>query len=698
MPAHNLSHNGKTEYVICLSREAAEPERFAAGELSDHLNQVTGADFKIISETDSSTAPKIVVGPGSLLDKDEVDNPGAEEFIIKTVGSDLHFIGGRPRGTLYAVYHFLDHIIGIRWWAPGAAYIPAKPDLPIEELDLKERPFFQYRDPYITTAWDKEWAVRSRLNGCAKPDAARGGYVSYGNSFVHTFDYFIPWKEHFDAHPDWFSFFNGKRIKDYNQLCLTNPEVLDFMTKQVLEELRKNPDVDIVSVSQNDNEFYCQCPACSKVAEEEGSEAGLMLRFVNSVAEAVEKEFPNVLVDTLAYQYTRRPPKHTRPRKNVIVRLCSIECSFSKPLTDPQNAKFADDMRGWSKVAPNIYVWDYVTNFRNYFRPHPNLRVLGPNLRFFAENSTRGVFEQGSSCSNSGEMEELRAWLLSRLLWDPYQDDNALTNEFLSGYYGKAAPFIRGYLDLIHDTVEKSDYYMDCFSGDPAPFVDPEVMSKAEELFALAESAVQAQPDILNRVKRAHMPVQCMWLMNYQPWAENAPQKYPHPKPFDQILADFTAQAEKDEVTLFSEKMPLKEFYVILKRKSENPAATASAVQADSCPSYAFDGNPETAWFAGSGNLNPQWIQIDRGKSAIMEAVRTDFINYYTQVTYKIEGSMDGMKWQTLVPERTSNEPSVYDIISSPIEARFVRTTVLSAYTGEAKRSVVVSNQEITVR
>ena len=73
------------------------------------------------------------------------------------------------------------------------------------------------------------------------------------------------------------------------------------------------------------------------VDAEEGARPDSLLRFVNAVAADIEDEFPDVAIDTLAYQYTRKPPRTSRPRPNVIVRLCSIECSFRVPLDVPGN-------------------------------------------------------------------------------------------------------------------------------------------------------------------------------------------------------------------------------------------------------------------------------------------------------------------------------------------------------------------------
>jgi hypothetical protein len=241
------------------------------------------------------------------------------------------------------------------------------------------------------------------------------------------------------------------------QLCLSNEEMRRELTRNALEWLRRDPAAGMISVAQNDCGGACQCPDCRRVVEEEGAESRLLIRFVNQVAADIEKEFPDTLVETLAYQYTRTPPKHPKPRGNVVVRLCTIECSFSQPLaTGPQNAALKADIDGWAAVAPRLYVWDYVTNFSNYLCPHPNFRVLAPNLRCFVDQNAIGLFEQGHAACSCNDFPELRAWLLAHLLGDPSRDDKALLAEFMRGYYGAAAEPLTRYLDLICDAVERN--------------------------------------------------------------------------------------------------------------------------------------------------------------------------------------------------------------------------------------------------
>ncbi len=113
--------------------------------------------------------------------------------------------------------------------------------------------------------------------------------------------------------------------------------------------------------------------------------------------------FPDKIISTLAYQYTRSAPKKVKPLPNVNIMLCSIECNRSMPIAkDPSSASFVKDIKDWTKLTGNILIWDYVVQFRNYISPFPNLRVLQPNLAFFADNGCRLMFQQGSGAGFVG--------------------------------------------------------------------------------------------------------------------------------------------------------------------------------------------------------------------------------------------------------------------------------------------------------
>jgi Domain of unknown function (DUF4838) len=558
-----IATRGRAEARIVIASGASETERFAAGELSLFLHIVTGGVFPI-SEDPGSAGGRLLVGQGAaLLGAPGMDLAGLapEEIVVRsTVGGDIVLAGGGPRGTLYAVYTFLEDVVGCRFWTGTASRMPRKPTLTVGGIDIRFKPPLEYREPYWYVAFDPVWAARNKTNGTrAGGDALRGGRQVY-EGFVHTFYSLIPPEKYFADHPDWFSEIEGKRTFKDAQLCLTNKDMRREFIKNLKEKLRANPEATIASVSQNDCFGNCTCPLCRAVDEEEGGPAGSLLRFVNAVAADVENEFPGLAVDTLAYQYTRKPPRLVRPRPNVIVRLCSIECSFAKPLDDPRNKAFFDDLDGWSKIAGRLYIWDYTTNFSHYIQPHPNYGVLAPNIRLFVGKNVRGVFEQGAYQSWGSEMAELRGWVLAKLLWDPNLDEDRLRQEFLAGYYGPAAGPMEAYLELLEAAVERTDDALGCYSPADAKFLSLDTLTRSWRLLEKARRKARRPAEYARRVRRAAMPVAYVVITRWDPLREEAlkaNKRWPWPGSRDELLKWFLQAARDEGVTMISEWQPL---------------------------------------------------------------------------------------------------------------------------------------------
>ncbi|MBX7166944.1 MAG: DUF4838 domain-containing protein [Pirellulales bacterium] len=511
-----LAADGKTSCKIHVAEGATVAEQHAANELALLLHEITGATFLVeqTSQPPAPDVPAILVGPGAcrdVADAQELARLGPEGYLLRRAGQRLCIVGGRPRGTLYGVYSFLEDELGCRWFTPEVAKIPHRERIVLGSLDRSFVPRFEYRATDYPNSRDGDWASRNKLNGThTSIDEARGGKISYG-AFVHTFNQILDPAQHFAEHPEYFSEVKGKRIDRRTQLCVTNPEVLRITIDAVRRWMRERPEATIFSVSQNDWFNYCTCAECSRVAAEEGSPIGPYLRYVNAVADAVRDEFPDKVVDTLAYQFTRKPPRLAVPRDNMIVRLCSIECCFSHPLApdspDRPNAAFAGDLVAWSKICQRLYIWDYVINYANCLMPFPNLRTIGPNLRFFANHGVRGVYEEANYFSQAGELAELRTWLIAKLLWNPDYDSERAIDEFLAGYYEEAAPALRKYIDLVHERAGQPRAHFRIFDSPPRSVFNREFIAQAEGLFAEALQSVRDKPLLSARVERASLSV-----------------------------------------------------------------------------------------------------------------------------------------------------------------------------------------------
>ncbi len=509
-----LVDKGRSAYRIVIPATAIPSEQYAAEELQRYLERMSGVKLPIVTDTEPAADREIVVGDTARKHLD-VAKLGTDGFSLRTVGEKLYIAGGKPRGTLFGVYGLLEDHLGVRWFTPDVEFVPHAATVTLPDLQETQVPTFDYRENYWgAVIRSPDFAARCRLNGgnYAFTDKHGGqGIVTY--PFVHSMDALIP-RELYDTHPEYFPQRRTPsqadvRVKGYVQRCLSNPEVLKLAIANVRKWIKARPDTTIISVSQNDTEFWCECPQCRALDDAEGSHMASLLKFVNAIAADIEHDYPNVRIDTLAYQYTRKPPKTIRPRKNVIIRLCSIECCFAHPLeTCPSraNADFRRDLAAWQPIAPALTVWDYVTNFSNYQQPFPNFDALQANLRYFAKAGVQGIFEEGNYNGVGGEMEPLRAYLLSKLLWNPEADVKRLTAQFLQGYYGQAAPAMARYLDAVQRPARKDGMHAYIFDPPTSPYLTETTLREAERCLDAAEKAAESD-EIHQRVLTARLPV-----------------------------------------------------------------------------------------------------------------------------------------------------------------------------------------------
>ncbi len=429
----------------------------------------------------------------------------------------------------------------------------------VPALDRVFVPALELRSTDYPNSRDADWAARNKLNGPQTAlDARRGGKISYG-PFVHTFNSILDPAQHFEKHPEYFSEVNGMRIREHTQLCLTNPEVLRIAIETVRRWMREQPEASIFSVSQNDWQNWCTCRECSRVIGEEGSPMGPYLRFVNAIAGALEEEFPGKSIDTLAYQFTRRPPEKTVPRPNVIVRLCSIECCFSHPLSspaaqDPRNAAFASDLRGWSEVSRRLYLWDYVIDYSHSLLPFPNLYVLRPNIDLFVRNGVKGIYEEANYFSKAGELAELRTWILAKTLWDPAYDTDRAIDEFLEGYYGEAAGPLRRLIDLLHGKARMEGIHFNINEGPRNALFSGDCVARGLGLLEEARKLAAGKPDLRRRVEAACLP---LWYVRItqllREVGEGGPRRDEARKDLEALFADFDRVAREHGVSHVSE-------------------------------------------------------------------------------------------------------------------------------------------------
>jgi hypothetical protein len=505
-------------WSVVSPTSASEAEIFAAKELQDFLKRSTNVDLPIIKES-AAKDQTIFVGYNKLCNRSGISNEDYEDEDFRIVVDVNHIIiaGGRPRGTIYGVYTFLENYLGIRFLTADDTYVPKIGNSHrIDDIDYKYHPPFVYRNVYdgeLIQYKDEKtnrFLTRLRINACVNGQLPEylGGSVPY-RLINHTFDGQLPINKYGTEHPEYYALIEGKRRNNTieTQPCLTNPEVLRIITGVVQEQIKEEPYIKNVSVSQNDNYFYCQCDKCAAIDRQQESSMGSLLQFVNKVADAVKQHHPGYMVGTLAYQYSRKPPKDIKPHDNVQIQVCSIECCSMHPISDltcPKNLEFCHDLESWCDICDNVFIWNYNTNFQDYLLPCPNLRVIGPNIKYFKSKGVKGVFMQGAYSTLAGELSDLRNYVTARILWNPNQDTDELIEEFLNLHYGKAAAPIKGYITFLHDKACSSGKHTNCFGSAKDYAIDDEIIQYGKRAFD--EALVLSENEtIRERVEKASL-------------------------------------------------------------------------------------------------------------------------------------------------------------------------------------------------
>ena len=516
--ANWLFRDGKSDYKIVISASASTSEKTAAKELQQYIEQMSGCLLPITNDLNTSS-PRVIVGYNArlaLLTGTMEPAANDESFTYQTVGKDLLIWGGSQRGTMYGVFAFLERELGIHWLTPKCTVLPTHHSWKLRKLNHSEKPFLDFRySNYFVASNVPQWSAHTRENMKWSPTINEYGNIeAYWGA--HTMGEFVTTKEFFGSHPEYFCLRDGKRYGGYGQLCLSNPEVLEVCKTRLMQFMRRNPNYRIYSLSQNDNFLFCQCDKCKAIEDQYGGHSGLIVWFVNQVADAVKQEFPDKFVGTFAYQYSRQPPTGIKPRENVVIRLCSIECCFAHPLDAgcPQNEKFMCDLKGWAELAPHLFIWDYIVDYAQYIAPWPNFQVLGPNIKVFGDNKAIGVFEEAQYQSAGAEFDELKAWVVNQLLWNPEQDVDSLVSIFVKGYYGKAAPYVKEYYDLCQSLV-KPDLHYGIYIRENHEIYSDDFILKA---FAILDKAKQAaeSDNIREQVDRVRMQPLYLYCMRHK--------------------------------------------------------------------------------------------------------------------------------------------------------------------------------------
>lgn len=463
----NLIEKGKFQYTIVVPKDANKDIRFAVDELVYAVKESCGDTPSVVTDGESLSTPQIHLGNTEKIKREKLkpkrSETGLDGYKILFSGEDICITSATSEGVIYGVYKLLQETIGTAFYGYGEYQIPKKQDVPCPQREWTVKPSIETRVRDLAyTVYDKETERRLGFN------------ASTGRTWVtwaHTHFDLIPKTKFWFSHRDYYS-------HDGNQLCLSNLELVPEMVNAVLARLTpqqfERSDVLFVMVGHEDNSSFCDCEKCKENKKKYGGPSGVMMRFINLVADGVNefvaKNYPDKVVKIITFAYGPTIPapvvedengkftavdKSVKAHKNVGIMLAPLGSDWAHSLIDKKyNEKTRASLRGWQAVKPELFIWTYDGVFDESFIYSDNFKHLKESYLVFKACGATYLYDEGHQ-ERGFPFLDLRNYIRAKLMWDLSLDTEALVKEFMHGYYKEGADALYAYYKNLRAHFEK---------------------------------------------------------------------------------------------------------------------------------------------------------------------------------------------------------------------------------------------------
>jgi len=525
VPAQScLVSEGVSHYQILIPEQADIVERFAAEELQKYLALISGATLEIAH---SSSGHVISVGETELAKDKNVSvpsrYPGDDGFRIQSDGQYLILLGANPRGTLYAVYSYLERL-GCRWYAPSFEYyngkheyVPKVHEIALEKSEILDQPDWRYRIKDIdqgralNAATGKaviEWMGKNRVNilaaGIPKRNDSykpwnvlrthllpelekRGISVELGKHNVYNLC-LPPWR-YFSSHPEWYGTEDGEpKHGDGYVFSTANQEAVKEFVKNVLLLIKEYPEMRVFQFWPPDYPWgWSESPQDLAL----GSITDRHAMLVRTVAEAVKKEYPKLGVQFLAYHEYVKPPTNMSFPDNTRMDFCPIGRSYQDRIygaSNTINARYNQYLKEWTSGAykGDVVLYSYYAKYIWHSLPVVIPNMISDEIRYYDSLGLKGM---SMYCVPANWFTyEVNHYLVARASWDTSTDPNEFMHEYCGIRFGGAREQMLKVFTLLEEIVP-------AYCSVPRSFVDsPERFDEAKiKLRQLKEHLRQAR-------------------------------------------------------------------------------------------------------------------------------------------------------------------------------------------------------------
>ena len=476
-PNLQITINGTdiSEYKIVCSANATITEKYAVSELKKYIYRTNAVILQSVTDENTPGEHEIIIGKtnreGATVSVDRALFKTEEATLIKTEAGSLVIAGGGDRGTIYAVYEFLEKYLDWRFYTED--YELCRSDrsvIDVSDVNDIQHPSFEYRDVHMMTYTMQDIAVKRRVNGPYHRliNENKGGQISVcGNDsyFVHTLNKLYGIDD------------------EYRNACTAVTESnIDIYMNAIEKVIASDPSSKIISVSACDSQgAWCRCADCKKMEAEYPDRYDRWIVFINAIADRLKSSHPDMKLLTLAYLDSYNSTGKISPRENVLLMACPIDESMTLDISDTENEKTKRCFENYSKLCKNgnLYVWEYPVTLSDSMVGVPNVYNIINHLKFYHSVGVNGVFMEGRSLmemssssgrivgwENDGEFGNLKAYLASKLLWNAdltSEETEALIVEYMQDYYGSEWETVYNCFKMLAYYSDKMDFSLSIF-------------------------------------------------------------------------------------------------------------------------------------------------------------------------------------------------------------------------------------------
>ncbi len=599
-----------SDYTIIISATANQTEEYAAQVLQENIKKATQATLDIKTDNTKEKKNEIIIGETKRGEDDDVDfaSLGEEGYTLKTVGYDLVIAANNKRGVIYGVYAYLE-ALGFRYYTAECENIPEESDVFVpEELDVTFVPELNYREisfNHIMYDANAPFAVSKGINGTfQRASLATSSQYGGGNGYMQTYNTAANRRDGlvhtigFWAYESLITYNDGQFAdmfmidengeRSAKQICFTSQTAVDFIAGKVnfsIEQNRANGTATkIISVSSNDNAEYCRCENCAAAEAQYGS-FGMVVNFVNQVADIVGRAYPDIMLEALRYgHYTTWEKDSVFARDNVSIRYVG---QFGMEDSNQGAAGTGSHLNGgngdptiFNKQLEELALMGEISKSVNVY-----LRVKQPTDLFVLEgdfyaywhiinaiskHNVTGIYCEGEYWSATAEFGEFRTYLLCKLMMNPsmsFEEYKWHMSNFLTAYYGEAAPYLQGYIDYLCDNaIGYTNNYWNGQYGtntlgskeDGAPFgLTKALLNTLNAFFDNAEKEVVGEYYIRVRNARMHLrytELNALYYLDINSYQEKAEKLYGDMKQADLRMYEKVKLKEASAIVFSSDK------------------------------------------------------------------------------------------------------------------------------------------------